>query len=84
MLLRVESLGGLHAAAVIKLHCIIHQENLCGKILYSALKNVMSTVTKIVIYLSHALLQHKHNFDFYLKRWKVHTMMYLCTAVADG
>ena len=33
---------------VMKLHCIVHQENLCAKILNSALNHVMSTVTKIV------------------------------------
>ena len=34
-----------------KLHCIVHQENLCAKILNSALNDVMSTVTKIVNFL---------------------------------
>ena len=33
---------------VINLQCIIHLENLCGKISNSALNDVMSTVTKIV------------------------------------
>ena len=33
---------------VMKLHCIIHEENLCAKISNSALNDVMSTVTKIV------------------------------------
>ena len=36
---------------VIKLHCIVHQENLCAKISNSALNNVMSTVMKIVNFL---------------------------------
>ena len=36
---------------VIKLHCNVHQENLCAKISNSALNNVMSTVTKIVNFL---------------------------------
>ena len=36
---------------VVKLHCIIHQENLCAKISNSALNDVMSTVTKIVSFL---------------------------------
>ena len=36
---------------VVKLHCIIHQKNLCAKISYSALNNVMSTITKIVSFL---------------------------------
>ena len=35
----------------VKLHCIIHQENLCEKISNSALNDVMSTVTKIVSFL---------------------------------
>ena len=34
-----------------KLHCIAHQENLCAKISNSALKDVMSTVTRIVNFL---------------------------------
>ena len=34
-----------------KLHCIVHQENLCAKISNSALNDVMSTVTKIVNFL---------------------------------
>ena len=33
---------------VIKLHCISHQEIICGKISNSAFNDVMSTVTKIV------------------------------------
>ena len=33
---------------VMKLHCVVHQENLCAKISNSALNDVMSTVTKIV------------------------------------
>ena len=33
---------------VMKLHCIVHQENLCAKISNSALNDVMSTVTKTV------------------------------------
>ena len=37
--------------SVIKLHCIIHQENLCGKTSNSALNDVMSTETKIVSFL---------------------------------
>ena len=36
---------------VMKLHCIVHQENLCEKISNSALNDVMSTVTKIVNFL---------------------------------
>ena len=36
---------------VIKLHCIVHQENLCAKISNSALNDLMSTVTKIVNFL---------------------------------
>uniref|UniRef100_H2Z3U0 DUF4371 domain-containing protein n=1 Tax=Ciona savignyi TaxID=51511 RepID=H2Z3U0_CIOSA len=36
---------------VMKLHCIIHQENLCAKISDSELNDVMSTVTKIVNFL---------------------------------
>ena len=36
---------------VMKLHWIIHQENLCAKISNSALNDVMSTVTKIVSFL---------------------------------
>ena len=36
---------------VVKLHCIIYQENLCAKISNSALNDVMSTVTKIVSFL---------------------------------
>ena len=36
---------------VMKLHCVVHQENLCAKISNSALNNVMSTVTKIVNFL---------------------------------
>ena len=35
----------------VKLHCIIHQENLCEKISNCALNDVMSTVTKIVRFL---------------------------------
>ena len=34
-----------------KLHCIVHQENLCAKISNSALNDVMPTVTKIVNFL---------------------------------
>ena len=33
---------------VVKLHCIIHQEDLCAKISNSAFNDVMSTVTKIM------------------------------------
>ena len=36
---------------VMKLHCIVHQENLCAKISNSALNDAMSTVTKIVNFL---------------------------------
>ena len=36
---------------VVKLQCIIHQENLCAKISNSALNDIMSTVTKIVSFL---------------------------------
>ena len=36
---------------VMKLHCIVHQENLCAKISNSALIDVMSTVRKIVNFL---------------------------------
>ena len=36
---------------VMELHCIIHQENLCGKISNSALYDEMSIVTKIVTFL---------------------------------
>ena len=36
---------------VMKLHCIIHQENLCAKISNSALNDAMSTVTKIVSFI---------------------------------
>ena len=36
---------------VMKLHCIVHQENLCAKISNSALNDVMSIVTKIVNFL---------------------------------
>ena len=36
---------------VMKLHCIIHQENLFAKISNSALNDVISTVTKIVSFL---------------------------------
>ena len=36
---------------VMKLHCIVHQENLCSKISNSALNDVISTVTKIVNFL---------------------------------
>ena len=36
---------------VTKLHCIVHQENLCSKISNSSLNDVMSTVTKIVNFL---------------------------------
>ena len=36
---------------VMKLHCIVYQENLCAKISNSALNDVMSTVTKIVNFL---------------------------------
>ena len=36
---------------VMKLHCIIYQENLCAKISNSAFKDVMSTVWKIVNFL---------------------------------
>ena len=34
-----------------KLHCIVHQENVCAKISNSALNDVMPTVTKIVNFL---------------------------------
>jgi len=46
---------------VMKLHCIVHQENLCVKISNAALDDAMSTVTKIVTSLSHALPQHTDN-----------------------
>ena len=36
---------------LMKLHCIVHQGNLCAKISNSALNDVMSTVTKIVNFL---------------------------------
>ena len=36
---------------VMKLHCIVHQENLCAKISNSALNDVLSTATKIVNFL---------------------------------
>ena len=35
-----------------KLHCIVHKENLCAKISNSALNNVMSIVRKIVNFLA--------------------------------
>ena len=45
---------------VVKLHCIIHQENLCAKISNSALNDVMSTVTKIVSFLvAHFATTHR-------------------------
>ena len=36
---------------IVKLHYIIHQENLCATISNSALNDAMSTVTKIVCFL---------------------------------
>ena len=36
---------------VVKLHCTVHQENVCAKISNSALNDVMSTATKIVSFL---------------------------------
>ena len=45
---------------VVKLHWIIHQENLCAKILNSALNDVMSRVTKIVSFLvAHSAITHR-------------------------
>ena len=44
---------------VMKLHCIIHQENICAKISNSALHDVISTVTKIVSFLvAHSATTH--------------------------
>ena len=53
---------------VMKLHYIVHQENLCAKISISVLNDVMLTVTKIINFLSYALLQHTDSFDLWLKR----------------
>ena len=77
---------------VMKLHCIVHIENLCAKISNSALDDVMSTVTKIVNFLVarsafHLFRQRSKlagSFDLCLKRWKVRTVICLCTAVLDG
>ena len=66
-----------------KLHCIVHQEHLCAKISKSALTDVMSTVSKVVNFLSRVLLQHPGSFDLCLKIWKVRTVICLCTAVLD-
>ena len=45
---------------VVKLHYIIHQENLCAKISNSALNDVMSTATKIVsFFVAHSATTHR-------------------------
>ena len=45
---------------VTKLHCIIHQENICAKISNSALHDVMLTVMKIMSFLvPHSAPTHK-------------------------
>ena len=45
---------------VIKLHCIIYQENLWVKISKSALRDVMSFLTKIVCFLvAHSATTHR-------------------------
>ncbi|XP_050730475.1 general transcription factor II-I repeat domain-containing protein 2-like isoform X3 [Eriocheir sinensis] len=45
---------------ILKLHCIIHQENLCAKISSSDLNKVMATVTKVVNFLvAHSSLTHR-------------------------
>ena len=45
---------------ILKLHCIIHQENLCAKISSFVLNKVMTTVTKIVNFLvAHSSLMHR-------------------------
>lgn len=45
---------------ILKLHCIIHQENLCAKISSFVLKKVMTTVTKIVNFVvAHSPLMHR-------------------------
>ncbi|XP_064083014.1 general transcription factor II-I repeat domain-containing protein 2B-like [Macrobrachium nipponense] len=45
---------------ILKLHCIIHQENLCAKISSFVLKKVMTTVTKIVNFVvAHSPLTHR-------------------------
>ena len=45
---------------ILKLHCIIHQENLCAKISSFVLNKVMTTVTKIVNFLvAHSSLTHR-------------------------
>ena len=45
---------------VMKLRCIIHEENLCAKISNSALNDVMSTVTKIVsFFVARSAATHK-------------------------
>ena len=55
---------------VMKLHCIVHKENLCAKISNSVLNDVMITVTKIVNFLFASpppLLQHTGSFDLCLE-----------------
>ena len=45
---------------ILKLHCILHQENLCAKISSSDLNKVMATVTKIVnLLVAHSSLTHR-------------------------
>ena len=52
---------------ILKLHCIIHQENLCAKISSFVLNKVMTTVTKIVNFLvAHSSLTHRQ-FQVFLE-----------------
>lgn len=45
---------------ILKLHCIVHQENLCAKISSSDLNRVITTVTKVVNFLvAHTPLTHR-------------------------
>jgi hypothetical protein len=55
---------------VMKLHCIIHQENLCAKMSNSVLSGVMSTVTKIVNFLVARSSTTHREFRIFLKEKK--------------
>ena len=55
---------------VMKLHCIVHQKNVCAKISNSAFNDVMSTVTKIVNFLVARSATTHRQFRFLLEEMK--------------
>ena len=70
---------------VVKLHCIIHQENLCTKISNSAVNDVMLAVTKIVSFLVAPSATAHRQFQSLLEEIEsTFSIMYRCTALPGG